>query len=135
MIVGGIQPSGSEGEKAVKYMSFALAGLFVVTIAAPASADAGAMGVLNRNQARYEFAGTTAEQTSKYFPPQKAAELHVKLMSSYTDCQETLPKLGWNDQESFYYCSWLHFNTSPKGGRGVKALVTTGFIGVHQPNR
>ena len=132
MIVGGIQPSGSEGEKAVEYMSFALAGLFVVTIAAPASAD---VGTISRNQARYESAGTKAEQASKYFPPQKAAELHVKLMSSYTDCQETLPKLGWNDQESFYYCSWLHFNISPKGGRGVKALVTTGFIGVHQPNR
>ena len=41
MIVGGIQPSGSEGEKAVKHRSFALAGLFVVTIAAPASADDG----------------------------------------------------------------------------------------------
>jgi hypothetical protein len=117
-------------------MSFALAGLFVVTIAAPASADDGATGgLINRNQAHYEFAGTKAEQASKYFPPQKAAELHVKMMSSYTDCEETLPKLGWNDQESFYYCSWLHFNISPKGGRGVKALVTTGFDGVHQPNR
>jgi hypothetical protein len=52
------------------------------------------MGVVNRNQARYEFAGTKAEQASKYFPPQKAAEVHVKLMSSYTDCQETLPKLA-----------------------------------------
>ena len=116
----------------MKYVSFALAGLFVVTIAAPASAD---NGTISRNQARYEFAGANAEQTSKYFPPQKAAELRVKLVSNYAGCQETVHKLGWNDQESFYYCSWLHFNMSPKGGRGVKALVTTGFSGADQPNR
>ena len=118
----------------MKYVSFALAGLFVVTIAAPASADDGAMG-FNRNQARYEFSGTKAEQTSKYFPPQKAAELHLKLVSNYTGCQETLRELSWNDPESYYYCSWLHFNMSHKGGRGVKALVTTGFSGADQPNR
>jgi hypothetical protein len=78
----------------VKCMSFALAGLFVVTIAAPASADDSTIGS-NRNQARYEFAGTKAEQTSKYFPSQKAAELHLKLVSNYTGCRETLRELVW----------------------------------------
>ena len=130
----GILPSDQEGRRAVKYMSFALAGLFVVTVAAPASADDGAMG-FNRNQARYEFAGTKAEQTSKYFPSQKMAELHVQLVSNYAGCQETLPKLGWNDLESYYYCSWLHSHMTPLGGRPGKALVATGFIGVHRPNR
>jgi hypothetical protein len=118
----------------VKYMSFALAGLFVVTIAAPASADDGAMG-FNRNHARYEFAGAKAEQTSKYFPPQKAAELHLKLVSNYTGCQETLRELAWNDPESYYYCSWLHNHITVMGGRPGKAAAVTGFIGVQRPHR
>jgi hypothetical protein len=79
----------------VKYMSFALAGLFVVTIAAPASADDGATG-FNRNQAHYEF---EPGQASKYFAPQKAAELHLKLAANYTGCKEALHELGWNNPE------------------------------------
>jgi hypothetical protein len=107
-------------------MSFALAGLFVVLIAAPASADDGAMG-FNRNQARYEFDNTKTEQTSKYFPSRKVAELYVKLASNYTGCRETLHELGWNDPESYYYCSWRYNHMIPLGGRPGKGVVATGF--------
>jgi hypothetical protein len=110
----------------VKYMSFALASLFVVTIAAPASAGDGALG-FNRNQAHYEDVGTGTEQTSKYFPPQKAAVLYAKLGSDYAGCQETLRELGWNDPERYYYCSWRHNQMIPLGGRPGKGVVATGF--------
>jgi len=103
-------------------MWLAVAGLFVVTIAAPASADDGVMG---RNQARYE--GTNTAQASKYFPAEKAAELQAKLMSDYAGCQASLRELSWNYVESYYYCSWRHGHMNPLGGRPGKAIVATGF--------
>jgi hypothetical protein len=118
----------------VKYLSFALAGLFVATIAAPASADDSAMGY-NRNYARYEFAGTKTEPGSKYFPLQKASGLHGRLVSNYTGCQGTLRELSWNDIEAYYYCSWLHNHMTGTGGRPGRAIIVSGFAGVDRPNR
>jgi hypothetical protein len=105
---------------------FTLAGLLIATIAAPACADDGALGY-NRNQARYEFADTKTEPTSKYFPTRKVAELYVKLASNYAGCRDTLRELGWNDPESYYYCSWRHDHMIPLGGRPGKGVVATGF--------
>ena len=109
----------------MRYMSFALAGLFVVTIAAPASADDAVTVPMARNQARYD--GTNTEQASKYFPSQREAELQAKLGANYADCQASLRELSWNYVESFYYCSWRHGHMNPLGGRSGKAVVATGF--------
>jgi hypothetical protein len=103
-------------------MSVALAGLFVVTIAAPASADDRATS-FGRNQAHYD--GT--EQTSKYFPTQKVEGLYAKLGTDYSSCQEALSELGWNDPERYYYCSWRHNHYRNYGGRPGKAIMVTGF--------
>ena len=112
-----------EGRTAVKYMSVTLAGLFVVIIAARASADDVAMP---RNRANYD--GINTEQASKYFPAQKATELHAKLASNYDGCASSLRELGWNDVEIFYYCSWRHGHMDTHGGRPGKAAAVTGFV-------
>jgi hypothetical protein len=121
-------------------MSFALAGLFVATIAAPASAGDGSTYFASQKEVEYFPPQKKAEyfpsrKQAEYFPPQKAAELHVKPVSNYTGCQGTLRELGWNDPESYYYCSWLHSHMRPNGGRAGKALVATGFVGVQQSDR
>jgi hypothetical protein len=103
----------------VKNVSVALVGLFVVTIATPASAD-DAVTSFNRNQARYD-------KTEKYILPPNTAALQAKLASNYADCQAALRELSWNYVESFYYCSWRHGHMNPLGGRAGKALVATGF--------
>jgi hypothetical protein len=121
-------------------MSFALAGLFVATIAAPASAGDGSKYFASQKEVEYFPPQKKAEyfpsqKEAEYFPPQKAAELHVKLVSNYTGCEETLHELGWNDPERYYYCSWLHNHITVMGGRPGKAAAVTGFIGVQRPNR
>ena len=110
----------------MKHISLAFAGLFVVTIAAPASADDDAMR-FTRNRAHYEFSGTEPEQASKYMPPQKETDLHVKLASNYAGCQEALRELGWNDPERYYYCSWRHNHFRNYGGRAGKSVMVSGF--------
>jgi hypothetical protein len=67
-------------------MLFALAGLFVVTSAAPASAD----------------------DSQPYFPPQKIAEMRAMHRSSYAGCLEVKREIGWRSEESYFGCSWLH---------------------------
>jgi hypothetical protein len=82
---GGV-PSGGKREKAMKFMSFALAGLFVVTLAAPARAD----------------------DVSKYFPPKKQAEMVAKYNANYNGCLDTLRELGYDSMELYGGCSWRH---------------------------
>jgi hypothetical protein len=81
-----VLPSGGKREKAMKFMSFALAGLFVVTLAAPARAD----------------------DVSKYFTPQKKAELVAKYKANYAGCAEAMREVGWNSLEIYAGCSWRH---------------------------
>ena len=69
----------------MKYMSSALAGLFIVSLAAPASAD-----------------------DASYFTPQKNAELRAKYAASYAGCAEAMRETGWTTLESYGGCSWRH---------------------------
>ena len=71
----------------MKYMSLALAGLFVVSLAAPATAD---------------------DASNPYFTAQKTAELRAKHEASYTGCAEAVRAVGWNTWESYGWCSWRH---------------------------
>jgi hypothetical protein len=76
-------------------MSLALAGLFVVNIAAPASAD----------------------DTSKYFPPQRVAQLHAMYRASYAGCEEKMSETGWSNRESYFFCGWRHNHMRVDGRR------------------
>ena len=71
----------------MKYMSLALAGLFIVSLAAPATAD---------------------DASNPYFTPQKNAELRTKYAASYAGCAEAMRETGWNTWESYGGCSWRH---------------------------
>jgi hypothetical protein len=82
---GGV-PSAGKRVKAMKFMSSALAGLFVVTLAASARAD----------------------DVSKYFPPQKMAELGAKYRANYIGCLDALRELGHDSLELYGGCSWRH---------------------------
>jgi hypothetical protein len=68
-------------------MSLALAGLFIVNLAAPATAD---------------------DASNPYVTAQKNAEVHAKYAASYAGCTEAMRETGWNTWESYGGCSWRH---------------------------
>jgi hypothetical protein len=68
-------------------ISLALAGLFVVSLAAPATAD---------------------DASNPYLTPQKIAELRAKYRASYDGCVEAMREVGWNSLEIYAGCSWRH---------------------------
>jgi hypothetical protein len=84
-------------------MSLVLVGLFVMTIAAPASAD----------------------DASKYFPPQRVAEDLAMYKASYTGCLEWKREYGWNSREAYVGCSWFHSYMRANGrvGRATDPII------------
>ena len=88
--MAGILPPEREGRRGVEYTLFALAGLFVVSLAAPANAD----------------------DSQSYVPPQKIAKLRVMDRSGYNGCIEVKREIGRRSEESYFGCSWTYNHMS-----------------------
>jgi len=68
-------------------MSLALAGLFIVSLVAPATAD---------------------DASNPQFTPQKIVERQAKWRANYNGCAEAMRETGWNSLEIYGVCSWRH---------------------------